>query len=158
MELCPLFTPEEAGALEAAIDERMRLAGVESWNDGVGIISSPDGMRVVNFGAMPNNKQFRDLVKDAAGTLGIDTGRLQYFASDGALVANDWKENPNGEIYQSRISETYGPDLLRWVGDFLAPRVQAVFNEYSARHGWGDPGSFDGIFPAEGPQSNRYEQ
>ena len=60
--------------------------------------------------------------------------------SKGNLITNDWKENPNGEDYQTRIAATGSPDLLRWAGDVLAPRIQSVFNEFSSKYGWGDPG------------------
>ena len=60
--------------------------------------------------------------------------------SKGDLITNDWKENPNGEDYQTRIAATGSPDLLRWAGDVLAPRIQSVFNEFSSKYGWGDPG------------------
>ena len=55
--------------------------------------------------------------------------------SKGDLIANDWKENPNGEDYQTRVAATRSPDLLRWAGDVLAPRIQSVFNEFSSKFG-----------------------
>jgi hypothetical protein len=140
------LSPAEAQSLWAAINDRMDAAGVENWENGAGMISSPTGMRVVNFGAVSDNIQFRDLVKDAASTLAIDEIELQSFSSDGDLVFNDWKESPNGENYRSRIREAYGPDLLEWAGTVLAPRVQSVFNEFSSRYGWGDPGRVDALF------------
>ena len=69
-------------------------------------------------------------------------GSLEFksFTSDGNLVSNSWLEEPNGESYRSRISESGRSDLLGWVRDFLAPRVQSVFEEYSEKYSWGDPG------------------
>lgn len=146
LEIGRTFTPDEAQALWGAIDQRMREAGVEAWENGAGMISAPTGMRVVNFGALPDNTKFRALVKSAAETLAVDEVTLQSFSTDGDLVFNDWKESPNGEGYRSRISEAYGPDLLDWARDVLAPRVQSVFNEFSSRYGWGDPGRVDTLF------------
>lgn len=146
------FTPAEAQALWGAIDERMKAAGVQDWENGAGLISSPTGMRVVNFGAIADNRSFRDLVRDAAETLAVESVELESFSTDGDLVFNDWRANPNGEGYRSRISEAYGPDLLDWARDVLAPRVQSVFDEFSARYGWGDPGQVDALF-GERPQA-----
>jgi len=135
-----VMTPAEAKELWSAIDSRMRAEGVNNWEEGAGIISSPVGMRVVNFGAMPDNNAFRALVKSTFA--GLSHGEVESvdFASDGNLVGNDWKEGPNGEAYRSRVGEEGRPDLLRWAGDILAPRVQAVFEDFSKRYGWGDPG------------------
>lgn len=140
------LTPDEAKALWGAIDQRMRAAGVDNWENGAGMISSPTGMRVVNFGALDDNGKFRALVKEAAGTLPVDEVELVAFASDGDLVFNDWKESPNGEGYRSRIGAAGSPDLLDWARDVLAPRVQSVFNEFSSRYGWGDPGQVEALF------------
>ena len=56
------------------------------------------------------------------------------------MPTNNLKENPNGESYRDRIAATGSPDLLGWAGSILAPRVQSVFDEFSAKYGWGDPG------------------
>lgn len=56
------------------------------------------------------------------------------------MESNNWEENPDGQTYISRIS-TEGPsDLLGWGRDFLAPRVQRVFEDFSAKYDWGNPG------------------
>jgi hypothetical protein len=52
------------------------------------------------------------------------------------LPTNNLKENPNGESYRDRISATGSSDLLGWAGSVLAPRVQSVFDEFSAKYGW----------------------
>ena len=135
------LTQQEAQALWGAIDQRMKDAGAPNWENAAGMISSPTGIRVVNFGALSDNGKFQALVKSAAQTLPVEQAKVVTFSSDGALITNDWKESPNGEDYRRRIGAAGSPDLLRWVGDVLAPRVQAVFNEFSSRYGWGDPGS-----------------
>jgi hypothetical protein len=96
-------------------------------------------MRVVNLGAMEDNVSFQKEIKAAAATLPVDS-QVGYFSSDGDLITNDWKENPDGQSYRSRIAATRSPDLLGWAGSVLAPRIQTVFEEYSAKYGWGDPG------------------
>jgi hypothetical protein len=140
------FTPAEAQALWSAMDQRMRAAGVPNWENDAGLVSSPDGMRVINYGALADNFKFRAMVASAAETLPVGEVSLQSFSTDGNLVTNNWKENPNGEGYRSRISEAYGSYLLDWTRDVLAPRVQSVFDEFSSKYGWGNAGNVQDLF------------
>lgn len=59
---------------------------------------------------------------------------------DGGFADNNWQENPNGQDYTQRLSEAGRSDLLDWARDQLQPRVQRVFEEFSERYDWGDPG------------------
>jgi len=140
------FTPAEAQALWSAMDQRMRAAGVPNWENDAGLVSSPDGMRVINYGALADNSKFRAMVASAAETLPVGEVSLQSFSTDGNLVTNNWKDNPNGEGYRSRISEAYGSYLLDWTRDVLAPRVQSVFDEFSSKYGWGNAGNVQDLF------------
>jgi hypothetical protein len=134
------LTPVEAGVLWRAIDSEMRAAGVQDWESGAGMISSGEGMRVVNFGAMGDNGKFRAAIVRAAESIpGFDAIKVD-FASDGNLVTNNWKENPDGQDYRSRISAAGRSDVLGWAESVLAPAVQAVFEDFSARYGWGAAG------------------
>jgi hypothetical protein len=144
------FTPDEAKALWSALDERMRAAGApENWDDSAGLISSPDGMRVINFGAVEDNRAFRNLVAAAIADLPLDVHDFVEFASDGNLVTNDWKEHPNGQDF-AQVYRTAGrQDLYRWARDVLGPPVQRTFEEFSHRYGWGDPGQVADAFRAE---------
>ena len=54
------------------------------------------------------------------------------------MAYNDWKENPNGEDFIRGISATGRSDVLEWVRDVLAPRVEGVYEEFSSRYGWGE--------------------
>jgi hypothetical protein len=65
---------------------------------------------------------------------------MHEWFSDGDMPTNKWKESPNGESYVERIREEGSSDVLGWARDILAPRVQAVFDEYSRRYNWRDPG------------------
>jgi hypothetical protein len=134
------FTPEQAKELWTAVDSRMRAKGVADWEQGAGMISSPEGMRVVNFGALEENKAFRDLIKDSVQDLSFDAHGYT-FTSDGNLVTNDWKAGPNGEDFVLAIRNGGRSDLLGWSRDVLAPRVQRVFNEFSEKYDWGNPGT-----------------
>ena len=133
------FTPEQAKELWAAVDATMRNNGVADWEQAAGMISSPQGMRVVNFGAVEDNKAFQRLVESAANGLSFEVD-FSTFTSDGNLVTNNWTGEPNGDSYKSGIIAAGRPDLLGWSRDVLAPRVQRVFEEFSERYGWGDPG------------------
>lgn len=155
------FTPEQAQELWSAIDAAMREQGVADWEQSAGMISSPQGMRVVNFGALEDNLAFQRLVESAANGLSFDVQEQVHFTSDGNLVTNDWRLNPNGTTYQTAISDAGRSDLLGWARDVLAPRVQQVFDEYSEKYDWGDPGSIafsnrasdglDGVHVESGP-------
>lgn len=135
------FTPDEAKELWAAVNKRMLDKGVADWEQGAGMISSPVGMRVVNFGALEDNKPFKALVAAAVGDISIPDPHLKDFTSDGNLVTNDWKAGPNGEDFVSHIRDAGRSDLLGWSRDVLAPRVQAVFNDFSKKYNWGNPGT-----------------
>lgn len=140
------FTKDEAQSLWAAVDERMRAAGVADWEQGAGMISSPSGMRLVNFGAVDNNAKFRDLIQDAAATLAVEEVDPVFFSSDGNLVTNDWKEASRGQGFARTIREAGRSDLLGWAASVLAPRVQSVFDEFSSKYGWGNPGRVADLF------------
>lgn len=135
------LTPFEAEALWRAIDDQMRAGGVPDWEQGVGMISSQLGMRLVNFGAVEDNSEFQALVLRAAATL-PDSLTLDpvAFASDGNLATNDWKEQPNGEGFRDQVRAAGRPDVLGWAERVLAPAVQAVFDDFSQRYGWGPAG------------------
>jgi hypothetical protein len=57
------------------------------------------------------------------------------FGSDGNLVGNNWKENPNGEDYIRRLRAAGRPDVLHYVSTVLAPRVEAVDGAFAQKHG-----------------------
>jgi ADP-Ribosyltransferase in polyvalent proteins len=142
------LTPVEAGAVWAAVDHEMRAAGVPDWENGAGLISSSEGIRVVNFGAMPDNTAFRKLITAAAESVpGLDAGMVG-FTSDGDLRTNNWKDNPDGQDYRSRVSAAGRSDVLGWAESVLAPQIQTVFDDFSDRYGWGDPGVAPGARPA----------
>ncbi len=124
----------------------MRKLGVEDWetrDDSVGTISSPTGVRVITFGAVDNATLQKEVYPAVEAVL--PDHEWKTFASSGNLVSNDWKENPDGQGYVQRASAAGRPDVFRWAADLLAPRVQAVFNDFSERYAWGDPGKIPAI-------------
>ncbi len=56
------------------------------------------------------------------------------------MPSNNWKNHPNGQSYIFRISAGGRSDVLGWARTVLGERIQGVFNDYSEKHGWGDPG------------------
>ena len=133
-----VINPAEAVDLERAIGVWMENNDKAEWQDSFAIISSPTGVRLVNFGIIPNNTLQSEIVKVAESALPDFDYRV--FASSGDMPTNNWKENPNGESYIQRLSAAGRSDVLDWARTVLAPRVQSVFDEYSKKYDWGDPG------------------
>jgi len=133
------LAPEEARRLSDAIDSWMLENNKsKNWNESFALISSPYGIRLVNFGAIENSELQKDIVSVAEKVLPDFNFRL--FASQGDMPGNKWKENPNGEGYIQGIRAEGRSDVLDWAADVLAPRVDAVFRDFSERYGWGNPG------------------
>ena len=140
------ITPEEARDVEAAVDQWMTDNGKQTfvnedgetrpWADAFAIISSHYGVRLLNFGVVSNKQLQKDIL--AAVETVLPEGEHAVFMSDGELVTNDWKENQNGQTYIQRISAEGSSDVLGWSREFLAPRVQRVFDEYAERYEWGN--------------------
>jgi hypothetical protein len=60
---------------------------------------------------------------------------------DGSAVQNNLEKNPDGQDYVGRVRAEGRSDVLGWAGLVLAPRVQAVFDKFSERYDWGNPGT-----------------
>jgi len=135
------INPREAADLEQAVGQWMANNGKEGWQDSFAFVSSPTGIRVVNFGIITNDILQSDIVAVAEGVL--PEFEYRVFASDGDMPTNNWKENPNGESYLQRISAAGRSDVLDWARAVLAPRVQRVFTEFSNEYGWGDAGEIN---------------
>jgi hypothetical protein len=133
-----VINPTEAADLERAIGVWMENNEKADWQDSFAIISSPKGVRLVNFGVVSNAVMQADIVQVAESALPDFDYRV--FASSGDMPTNNWKENPNGESYVQRLSAAGRSDVLDWARTVLAPRVQSVFEEYSKKYDWGNPG------------------
>ena len=133
-----VLNPREVADLEAAVGKWMADNGKIDWQSQVAFVSSPTGIRVVNFGIITNDILQSDIVKVAESVL--PDFEYRVFASSGDMPTNNWKENPNGESYVQRISAEGRSDVLDWARTTLAPRVQRVFTEFSDKYGWGDAG------------------
>jgi len=100
------------------------------------IPSGGSEVRFVNFGDTKNQKDFHKDVAELVGSAKMDnSATARAFASDGKLVSNNWQERPNGEGYIRRIGSSGRSDVLEYISDFLAPRVEAFDRAFAAKHG-----------------------
>jgi hypothetical protein len=132
------LNPVETKDLEAAIGKWMADNKKVDWQNKFALISSPTGIRLVNFGIITNAVLQSDIVKVAERVLPDFDYRV--FASSGDMPTNDWKVNPNGQGYVQRIGAAGRSDVLDWARSVLAPRVQRVFEQFAEKYQWGDPG------------------
>lgn len=135
------LNPREVADLEQAVGQWMTDNGHDGWQNQFAFISSPNGIRLVNFGIITNEKLHSDIL-DVAGTV-LPDAKAQWFASSGDMMTNDWKENQNGQDYVNRASAEGRSDVLDWARAYLAPRVQQVFDDFSKRYDWGDAGELN---------------
>lgn len=133
----PLSPEEIAGFEQRLIDGIAQTGGDPS---SLGIISTPDGANVINFGAVEDNKVFHRVVREAASDPSLPDTDFHRFTSDGNLAFNNWEVDTNGQGYRQGIAAAGSSDVLAWARDVLAPRIQAVNEEYAEKFGWGDPG------------------
>ena len=143
-------TPEEAGATEKAVGAWMTANGKDMVDDGAGgkvpwnqrfaFVSSPNGIRLINFGAV-TNLQLQTVVAKTLDPVLPDAVASDWFKSDGEMPENNWKDHPDGSQYIARASAEGASDVLGWARTVLGERIQGVFNEYSEKYGWGDPGT-----------------
>ena len=133
-----VLNPREVADLETAVGQWMTDNGKTGWQDKFAFVSSPSGIRLVNFGIITNEILQTAIVEVAESVLPDFDYRV--FASSGDMPTNNWKENPNGESYVQRIGAEGRSDVLDWARAVLAPRVQRVFDDFSKRYGWGEPG------------------
>lgn len=124
---------------ELSGDEIRRLGSLldEHVPDTALVPVDPHTVRVINFSGMDDHKPYHKAVDAAVGKadIGATTAQRRVFASDGDLRMNDWKANPNGEDYRSRLGASRRPDVLRYLSDVLAPKVEAVDEAFAKEHG-----------------------
>jgi len=145
------LTDIESKDLWTILDGKMQTSGLTDWIDKSAMVSTPDGMRLINFG-LTDNKQGLKIFKEAANDWAKthpseETLRFKDFNSDGKLIKNDWTKETQGESYRSRISEAERSDILQWATDILGPRLQQVYEDASKQYGWGDAGTIPGLKP-----------
>jgi hypothetical protein len=127
-------------------DETTRLAQLVANNAGhteFNPIGSANGVRFINFDYVKtDNAQFQKIINNALKENVFDNGEVvnaKMFGADTDYLGNNWTENLNGESYMDSGILAGRPDLQRKIRDIvnrLAPRVSAVEEEFSNRHGW----------------------
>ena len=132
------LNPREVADLETAVGQWMADNGYQGWQDQFAFISSPNGIRLVNFGIITNEKLHADILRVAESVL--PDADAQWFASSGDMMTNNWKENQNGQDYVERTRSEGRSDVLDWARAYLAPKVQRVFDDFSERYDWGTAG------------------
>jgi hypothetical protein len=108
----------------------------EKFDGSVALIPVGDKqVRILSFGDAKDQRGFHKAVDQVLQSASMDNAAgFRVFGSDGDLVFNNWKEKPNGEDYVSRISSAGRPDVLEYLSDFLAPKVQAVDRKFASQY------------------------
>jgi len=86
---------------------------------------------------MPN-KEFQKLVEQAIMEVGLeDDIHIGFYRSDGKLVENNWKEQPNGEGYEGNTT-TKSQSLYRQLVDKYSQEAETIRQEFGDKYGWGE--------------------
>lgn len=92
------------------------------------------------FGHGVNWKDQRDFHKAADSVVSSSipdthTATWRTFGSDGNLIGNNWETDKNGENYIRRLRASRRPDVLEYVSNVLAPRLENVDRAFAQKHG-----------------------
>jgi len=122
----------------------------------IAIISEPMGVRFINFSGTPNT-EFQRMMKSAASTMSEAHKELKInfgkFASEGNLIENNWRDNPNGETYRQRLAETGRSDILGRIQDLYGPKIRRINFVFAQKYGWDDPTKYaEQLEPAGTPE------
>ena len=150
------FTSDDAVAIGSRLDEAMQSPLTDAKgnvlidNDGnpiklEGFLTGYDEgeLSFIHFNHFANVSDKGKVVKAAndrikqiiQGSIDKDVD-LEYFASSGDLLMNDWKGNPNGQDYVRILQEGRRSDVLDLVQNVLAPKIRRVDEEYATKHGF----------------------
>jgi hypothetical protein len=141
------LTAEEHQKIYDALIKQFGHGGVQPTSTGTGadIIQyrHGEGKFEINdegLGFDMPNKEFQKLVRAAIIEAEIgDIEHLGYYRSDGKLIENNWKENPNGEQYQERGNTTKkSQSLYRQLVDKYSQEADTIRQEYADKYGWGE--------------------
>jgi len=127
------FTEAETDKLAKHIAE---IAGHKDFNP----ISSPDGVRFINFIGMDNTK-FHAILNEALQRMEFDDGAnavAKRFAAQSGYMENNWSKYKNGEGYLG-TSLKGRSDLQRKVRRIISKiqaRIDDVDSDFSERYGW----------------------
>ena len=125
-------------------DESVRLYDEltkQFGNDLISPTSSANGAEIINytqFEDMPiSNADFKKMVKQAIIDADLGDVDIGYFRSEGNLLMNDWKENPNGEQYKNRKNITSKSQAVyeRMVNQY-GKDAETINARYKKDYGW----------------------
>ncbi len=100
--------------------------------DSIALVPSGNGLRVLNFTPVPNDKFHDTVVEAVAGRLQGEVG-YNTFAFKGDLISNDWSKNTDGKGYTGDIRKGL-PALRQEVGR-VYKRLREVNRRYEAKFG-----------------------
>ena len=85
------------------------------------------------------NAKFKQMVKKAIMVADIVDVDLVYYRSEGALIENNWKENPNGESYQIRENRTEkSQNLYEQLVYKYSQEADTIRQQFEEKYGWGE--------------------
>lgn len=120
--------------------EISKITGNKEYNP----ISTPEGVRIINFNDEFDNKEFQGLINQAtenfAKKLDKSTDvKVEYFSSQNGYLENNWKKDKNGQGYLQRLRKEGQSDLYRKVYDIieeLQPRIDDVDAKFRDEYGF----------------------
>ena len=107
----------------------------ELFNKGydTGAIPQNYGFNIVNFDPSVDNNIFYNDVKEILNNIYDNSEESLIFErgqSDGLYIDNNWKENPNGENYRKRISESKQQDVIEQFINSTSNEISKINSKY----------------------------
>ena len=120
--------------------EISKITGNKQYNP----ISTPEGVRIINYNNKFDNKEFQGLINQATENFSkkLDKStdvKVEYFSSQNGYLENDWKKDKNGKGYLQRLRKEGQSDLYRKVYDIieeLQPRIDDVDAKFRDEYGF----------------------
>ena len=112
-------------------------------NDYVSPTSNSSGADIINYTPFDDNvptvsnADFKKMVKQAIIDADLGEVELGYYRSEGNLLTNDWKENPNGESYKNRENLTgNAQEIYERMVDKFGKEADKINARYAEEYGW----------------------
>lgn len=112
-------------------------------NDYVSPTSNATGADIINYTPFDDNvptvtnADFKKLVKQAIIDADLGEVELGYYRSEGNLLTNDWRTNPNGESYKNRKNSTgKSQEVYKRMVDKYGKEADQINTRYAEEYGW----------------------
>ena len=112
-------------------------------NDYVSPTSNATGADIINYTPFDDNvptvtnADFKKLVKQAIIDADLGEVELGYYRSEGNLLTNDWRTNPNGESYKNRKNSTgKSQEVYKRMVDKYGKEADKINTRYAEEYGW----------------------